>query len=89
VPGARRAARRPLGPPPAAAAAGELARALHDLQGLLALLGATRAAASMRGAERRVTEETRARLDAATWTELETRLDAVSAQLARATAATS
>jgi len=68
----------------AAADTGELARALHDLHGLLALLGATRAAACVRDAERRVTEEAHAdSLDVATWTELDARLDAVSAELAR------
>src|SRR5688572_16767773 len=40
-----------------AGAAAELARALHDLHGLLALIGATRAAACVRDAERRVSED--------------------------------
>jgi PAS domain S-box-containing protein len=64
--------------------AAELARTLHDLQGLLALLGATRASACMRDAERRVSDEGGpASLDAATWAELEARLAAVSAELVR------
>jgi PAS domain S-box-containing protein len=64
--------------------AAELARTLHDLQGLLALLGATRASACMRDAERRVSDEGGpASLDATTWAELEARLAAVSAELVR------
>jgi CheY-like chemotaxis protein len=70
----------------AAADAGELARSLHDLHGLLALIGATRASACVRDAERRVTEQPGTDgLDAAAWMEVEARLDAVSAELARQT----
>jgi PAS domain S-box-containing protein len=84
VEGALPEARRRLIATRDAGDAAELARALHDLHGLLALIGATRAAACVRDAERRVTEEARADgLDAVTWTELETRLDAVSSELAR------
>jgi PAS domain S-box-containing protein len=84
VEGALPEARRRLIATRDAADAAELARALHDLHGLLALIGATRAASCVRDAERRVTEEARAdSLDAATWIELETRLDAVSSELAR------
>jgi CheY-like chemotaxis protein len=58
--------------------AAELVRALHDLHGLLSLLGATRAAASMGRAERAAESGS---LDAETWQEIEQRLDAVVAEL--------
>jgi PAS domain S-box-containing protein len=87
VDGALPEVRRRLKTARAAADVAELARALHDAHGLLALLGATRAAACVRDAEQRVTEEAHAdSLDAATWAELDKRLDAVSAELARQTA---
>ncbi|HTV18667.1 MAG TPA: PAS domain S-box protein [Polyangiaceae bacterium] len=67
----------------AAAEASAIARALHDLHGLLALIGATRAAGSVRNAEQNVSEHGAEALDAAGWSEIDARLDAVSAELAR------
>jgi two-component system, sensor histidine kinase len=58
----------------------ELGRVLHDVHGLLSLLGATRAAECAGRAEQAAE---RAALDAASWAELEARLDAVGAELAR------
>jgi PAS domain S-box-containing protein len=56
----------------------ELGRALHDLRGLLALIGASRAAGVVGRAEEAAE---RGALDAATWNQVQERLDAVSAEL--------
>jgi PAS domain S-box-containing protein len=56
----------------------ELRRALHDLRGLLALIGASRAAAVMGQAEEAAE---RGELDDTAWNEVQRRLDAVSAEL--------
>jgi PAS domain S-box-containing protein len=74
-------ARRRLDAARAGSDGAELGRALHDMHGLLSLLGATRAAQSAGRAERAAEHDS---LDAALWAELEARLDAVSAELARA-----
>lgn len=64
--------------------ASALARGLHELHGLLALIGATRAATCVRDAEQRVSDAGAAgSLDAATSAEIDARLDAVSTELAR------
>jgi PAS domain S-box-containing protein len=60
--------------------ASELGRALHELHGLFSLLGATRAAECAGRAERLLEQEG---LAAVPFEELETRLDAVVAELAR------
>jgi HPt (histidine-containing phosphotransfer) domain-containing protein len=57
----------------------EVGRALHDLHGLLSLIGATRAAELARRAEEAAAE---GRIDAESTAALQTRLDAVSAELA-------
>jgi PAS domain S-box-containing protein len=56
----------------------ELGRALHDLRGLLALIGASRAAAVVGRAEDSVAH---GELDTTSWNEVQRRLDAVSAEL--------
>lgn len=58
----------------------ELGRALHDLRGLLALIGASRAAAVVGQAEESVAQ---GELDAAAWNEVQRRMDAVAAELGR------
>jgi len=58
----------------------ELGRALHDLRGLLALIGARRAATVVGRAEEAVAS---GQLDASTWSEVQTRIEAVDAELRR------
>jgi PAS domain S-box-containing protein len=74
-------ARRRLAAARAEPTAAELVRALHDLHGLLALLGATRAAATMARAEHAAE---RGSVDPGTWQEIDQRLDAVIAELTQA-----
>jgi CheY-like chemotaxis protein len=57
---------------------GELGRALHDVRGLLALIGASRAAAVVGRAEDSVAQ---GELDITAWNEVQQRLDALSAEL--------
>jgi len=83
VEGALPDARRRVSLARTAADAAELARSLHDLHGLLALIGASRAAGSVRDAEQRVTESGVEGVDAEAWSEVDARLDAMSAELAR------
>jgi PAS domain S-box-containing protein len=65
----------------AAASGPELARALHDLRGLLSLIGA-RSAAELLGRAEQAAEEL-GQLDPAVWTELQRRLEAVHRELRR------
>jgi CheY-like chemotaxis protein len=65
----------------AAGSGPELARALHDLRGLLSLIGARSAAELLGGAEQAAEE--RGQLDATAWAELQRRLEAVHTELLR------
>ncbi len=58
----------------------ELGRALHDLHGLLSLIGATRAAASVGQAEQSVQH---GELSASAWHDVQQHVDTVSAELSR------
>ncbi|MEY4546428.1 MAG: hypothetical protein RL685_2623, partial [Pseudomonadota bacterium] len=79
VGGALPEARRRLESATAGGSVAEVGRALHDLHGLLLLIGATRAAEHARRAEEATAE---GRIDAESTAALHARLDAVSAELA-------